>query len=262
LLAFCNYLFLITVRAHQVLRSFVSAIGMENEYTIIVINPRLPAHRVTYGYRFGFSQSELNHLRSSKSVVPQLLSQPSRDVYSSSLKSARGAPDASNLASVSERSEAWSRRFLSSMYGSSSIDVQDALHSGIPEKLEEWFAWHKVHAGSADRVAMFSRLASNMLQSSSPADRAYIHSHIIEAAGSAGCLSEAWVGAHRFAWIDMTAGQFTWGTGTGAKGVDSFPHVAPDFLSRAPSQSAATESSVNRPITHFFCQCLCCCCLS
>ena len=239
-------------RAHQVLRSFVSAIGMENEYTIIVINPRLPARHVTYGYRFGFSQSELNHLRSSKSVVPELLSRPSRDVYSSSLKSARGAPDASNLASVSERSEAWSRRFLSSMYGSSSIDVQDALHSAIPEKMEEWFAWHKVHAGTADRVTIFSRLASNMLQSSSPVDRAYIHSHIIEAAGSAGCLSEAWVGAHRFAWIDMTAGQFTWGTGTGAKGVDSFPHVAPDFLSRAPSQSAATESSVNRPITHFF----------
>jgi len=185
----------------QVLRSFVSAIGLDNEYTVVVINPRLPAKGATYGYRFGFSQSELNHLRSSDSIIPELLSRPYRDAYTSSLNSARGAPAASNVESVSERSEAWSRRFLSSMYGSSSIDVQDALHLGLPEKLEEWFAWHKVHAGIADRASMFARLATNMLRSSSPVDRAYIHSHVIEAAGSAGCLTEAWVSAHRFAFL-------------------------------------------------------------
>jgi hypothetical protein len=139
------------------------------------------------------------------------------------------------------------------MYGSSSIDVQDALHTAMPEKLEEWFAWHKVHAGIANRVDLFTRLASNMLKSNLPVDRAYIHSHIIEAAGSAGCLSEAWVSAHRFAWIDLTAGQFTWGTGTGSKSVDSFPHVASDFLSRAsPSLKLDKESSVNIPVTHLF----------
>jgi hypothetical protein len=199
---------------------------------------------VTYGYRFGFSQNELNHLRSSSSIIPELLSRRSRDAYASSLNSARGAPDASNTASISDRSEAWSRRFISSMYGSSSVDVQDALHTAIPEKLEEWFEWHKVHAGTADRASLFARLATNMLQSKLPVDRAYIHSHVIEAAGSAGCLTEAWVSAYRFAWIDLTAGQFTWGTGTGAKGVDSFPHVSSDFLSRSPPHNREVELSV------------------
>jgi hypothetical protein len=218
-----------------------------NMYTVIVINPRLPAPGVSYGYRFGFSQSELNHLRSSDSVISELLSRPSKDAYASSLKSARGAPDASNVASVSERSETWSRRFFSSMYGSSSIDIQDALHSAMPEKLEEWFAWHKVHAGAATKVSLFAQLATNMLRSNSPVDRAYVNSHVVEAAGSAGCLTEAWVSAYRFAWIDLSAGQFTWGTGTGAKGADSFPHVAPDFFSRGPSHHLDFEASVTPP---------------
>ncbi len=230
----------------QVLHSFVSSVGLDNEYTVIVINPRPPASGVSYGYRFGFSESELNHLRSSDSTVSELLSRPSRDNYASSLKSARGAPDdTSNAASVSERSETWSRRFFSSMYGSGSIDVQDALHSAMPEKLEEWFAWHKVHAGAASKTSLFAQLATNMLRSNLPVDRAYIESHVVEAAGSAGCLTEAWVSAHRFAWIDLTAGQFTWGTGTGAKGVDSFPHVPSDFLSRIPSHNRNFEASVN-----------------
>ncbi len=243
------------MRSLQVLRSFVSSLGLDNEYTLIVLNPRLPAPGVAYGYRFGFSQSELNHLRSSDSIVPQLLSRPSRDAYTSSLNSARGAPAALNSASVSERSEAWSRRFISSMYGSSSVDVQDAMHTGIPEKLEEWFAWHKVHAGTAEAVGLFARLATDMLRSKSPVDRAYIHSHVIEAAGSAGCLTEAWVSAYRFAWIDLTAGQFTWGTGTGAKGVDSFPHVSSDFLFRGPSPKQEVENSVYSPFPPFFTFC-------
>ena len=242
---FRHVLMLIALCPLQVLRSFVSAVGLDNEYTVIVINPRLPAPGVTYGYRFGFSQSELNHLRSSDSIIPELLSRPSRDAYTSSLKSARAAPDVSNVESVSERSEAWSRRFMSSMYGSSSSDVQDAMHLALPEKLEEWFAWHKVHAGTADRTDMFARLATKMLRSNLPVDRAYIRSHVIDAAGSAGCLTEAWVGSHRFAWIDLTAGQFTWGTGTGAKSADSFPHVASNFLFRTQSRDHEVEASVH-----------------
>ncbi len=234
------------------LRSFVSSLGLENESTVVVLNPRLPAPGVAYGYRFGFSQSELNHLRSSDSIIPELLSRPSADIYASPLTSARGAPDASNSASIAERSEAWSRRFISSMYGSSSVDVQDALHTAIPEKLEEWFAWHKVHAGTAARFGLFTRLATNMLRSKSPVDRAYIHSHVIEAAGSAGCLTEAWVSAYRFAWIDLSAGPFAWGTGTGAKGADSFPHVASDFFSRAPSYIHNVDASVRSRRALFF----------
>jgi hypothetical protein len=239
-LMWCFHLF-----CSQVLSSFISTIGLEKEYSLVVINPRPPAPGVTYGYRYGFSKSELRHLRSSASAVAELLSRPTSDPYSSSLKSARGAPDVSKVTGISERSEAWSRRFFSSMYGSDSIDVQDALHSAIPEKLEEWFSWHRVHAGSGNGADTFVRLATNMLRSALPVDRDYIRSHVIEAAGSAGCLTEAWVSAHRFAWIDLSAGPFTWGTGAGAKGLDSLPHVSHDFFSQITTRNHEEEEFVS-----------------
>jgi hypothetical protein len=246
--------FLVTSAAHdnafcfQVLHSFVSSIGLDHQYTLIVISPRPPAPGVSYGYRYGFSQSELNHLRSSDSAVSDLLSRPPRDAYASSLNSAHNARNAaSSGASVAERSEAWARRFFSSMYGSGSIDVQDALHSAMPEKLEEWFAWHRIRAGAAKKISLFMQLATNMLRSNLPVDRAYIESHVLEAAGSAGCLTEAWISAHRFAWIDLTAGRFTWGTGTGAKGADSFPHVPSDFFSGSSVHNHDVEATVLLP---------------
>lgn len=57
------------------------AMGMDDQPTLFIVNPKKPVKKLRYGYRFGFSEHELQRLRqvSARRLPPRVLSWAEHD---------------------------------------------------------------------------------------------------------------------------------------------------------------------------------------
>lgn len=55
------------------LKDLVDCLRLNNSYTLFLMNPKLPYPDMNYGYRYGFSQAELEHLHENATLVRELM---------------------------------------------------------------------------------------------------------------------------------------------------------------------------------------------
>ncbi|KAK9741561.1 hypothetical protein RND81_03G113500 [Saponaria officinalis] len=194
--------------------SFIEYLQLGNAYNIFVLNPKRDANMTRYGYRRGLSESELNFLRQNKSLQASVHESKSfSDITLAIEKIQRPLYEKHPMAkfawTTTEETDTveWSSRC------SKALDNIQSLYQG---KDTDYIVQSKVlqvvNGKSGDlKLAYQKELKSG--------DFSSLHAE---------CLTDAWIGKDRWAFIDLTAGPFTWGPAVGGQGVrteQSLPNV-------------------------------------
>ncbi|XP_021744392.1 uncharacterized protein LOC110710407 isoform X1 [Chenopodium quinoa] len=194
--------------------SLIEYLQLGNAYNIFVLNPKHRTNITHYGYRRGLSESEINFLRENTSlqaivreskIVPEsiiAIEKIQRPLYEKH-------PMAKFAWTLTEETDTveWSNRC------SEALDSIEELYKG---KDIDYVIQNKVlqmlNGKSRDlKLALQKELKSG--------DLSNLHAE---------CLTDTWIGKDRWAFIDLSAGPFTWGPAVGGQGVrteESLPNV-------------------------------------
>lgn len=189
--------------------SLVDYLHLENAYTIFILNPRHDTKKNKYGYRRGFSESEINFLRENKTLQDKIL------------------------------------RLDNSMNGLlelTKVKSKNPLYFNHPMSKFAWTAaeqidmdeWCKIVDKALSDVEMFLQgkdtteiilnKASQILDGVKD-DTRVIFEKELKSRDMTGihpeCLTDTWVGRNRWAFVDLTVGSFSWGPAVGGEGVRS-----------------------------------------
>lgn len=194
--------------------SLIEYLQLESAYNIFILNPKRVANVTRYGYRRGLSESEINFLRQNTSL--QSILRESKNTPESTLaiekiqrplyakhpmaKFAWTATDEIDTVEWSSRCSEALDKFEQSYQGK---DTDYVIQSKVLQLLN----------GKSDdlKLALKKELKSGDLSS--------LHAE---------CLTDTWIGKHRWAFIDLSAGPFTWGLAVGGQGVrteETLPNV-------------------------------------
>lgn len=194
--------------------SLIEYLQLGNAYNFFVLNPKHHADISKYGYRRGLSESEINFLGQNKSL--QAMIRESKNVPESALAIEKihrplyeKHPMAKFAWTITDETDTveWSNRC------SEALDSIEKLYQG---KDTEYVVQSKVlqvlNGKSGDlKLALQKGLKSGELSN--------LHAE---------CLTDTWIGKDRWAFIDLSAGPFTWGPAVGGQGVrteETLPNV-------------------------------------
>ncbi|CAL5058308.1 unnamed protein product [Urochloa decumbens] len=207
-----------SAQMEHVFSTLVDHLQIQEAYNIFILNPKPISKSINYGYRKGFSESEINLLRENKTLQARIL-QSKRD-------------DKLFLADIEKgvnRKPLYESHPLSSFSWAStdSMDMGD---------------WSKK---CKEALSKFERLKEGKSKDDIVYDKAVqilhgtkdeMHDILDNALKSSGlkglhaeCLTDIWIGRERFAFVDLSAGPFAWGPSVGGDGVRtelSLPNVA------------------------------------
>ncbi|TVU30116.1 hypothetical protein EJB05_21723 [Eragrostis curvula] len=167
-----------SAQMEHVVSTLVDHLQIQEAYNIFILNPKPIGKSVNYGYRKGFSESEINLLRENKTLQ-------ARGDWSKKCKEALS-------------------KFELLKEGKSKDDI-------VYEKAVQ------ILHGTKDELHY---ILEGALKSS---DVKGLHAQ---------CLTDIWIARDRFAFIDLSAGPFSWGPSVGGDGVRtelSLPNVAKAF---------------------------------
>nr|CAB3446569.1 unnamed protein product [Digitaria exilis] len=190
---------------------------IQEAYNIFILNPKPISKGVNYGYRKGFSESEINLLRENKTLQARILqSKSDNKLFLDIEKGVNRKPlyESHPLSSFS-----WATTDSMDM-GDWSKKCKEALSKF--EMLKE---------GKSKDDIVYDK-AVQILHG--PKDEMHdILENTLKSSGFKGlhaeCLTDIWVGRERFAFVDLSAGPFAWGPSVGGDGVRtelSLPNVA------------------------------------
>lgn len=185
--------------------SLVEYLQLEAAYNIFILNPKHTTKRVKYGYRRGLSETEINFLKENKELQSKILQ--SESVSESFLaldKMKRPLYDKHPMAKFSwtvteERDTVeWCDRCLDVLNNVENLsqekDAANIIHSKVMQILKG--------KGNDMQTLFYKELKSGNLSG--------LHAE---------CLTDTWVGNSRWAFIDLSAGPFSWGPAVGGEGV-------------------------------------------
>lgn len=201
-------------RMEYLFSALINYVQIEDAYNIFILNPKHNTTRVHYGYRRGLSESEISFLKENKTLQDRLLR--SETVAESALEIDKGNPRPLHV----NRPTA-----VFSWTATEEIDTiewskkcSDALVS--VERLNE---------GKDTAELVYSR-AAQMLHGKD--DLRQLLDKGLKAGDLSGlhpeCITDTWIGRERWAFIDLSAGPFSWGPAVGGEGVrteHSLPNV-------------------------------------
>ncbi|KAL6585624.1 hypothetical protein OROMI_002268 [Orobanche minor] len=194
--------------------SLVEYLQLEDAYNIFILNPKNDTKRTKYGYRRGLSETEINFLKENKSLQARILQ--SGNVPESVLaldKMKRPLygkhPMAKFSWTVTEETDTieWCNRCL------------DALNN-----VERLYQGKDTADVIQHKVLQFLNLKNDDLKLFTEKDLKSGDFNGFHAE----CLTDTFIGNHRWAFIDLTAGPFSWGPSVGGEGVrteQSLPNV-------------------------------------
>nr|CAB3504481.1 unnamed protein product [Digitaria exilis] len=201
------------------------AIIIQEGYNIFILNPKPFSKGVNYGYRKGFSESEINLLRENKTLQARILqSKSDNKLFLADIeKGVNRKPLYENhpLSSFSWAStDSMDMCFTHLVQGDWSKKCKEALSKF--EMLKE---------GKSKDDIVYDK-AVQILHG--PKDEMHdVLENALKSSGFKGlhaeCLTDIWVGRERFAFVDLSAGPFAWGPSVGGDGVRtelSLPNVA------------------------------------
>ncbi|KAE8794042.1 hypothetical protein D1007_31337 [Hordeum vulgare] len=201
----------------HVFSTLVDHLQIQEAYNIFILNPKPIEKGTQYGYRKGFSESEINLLRENKTLQARIL-QSKRDpkLYFDIEKGANKRPLYENhpLSSFSWTTTDnvdmgdWSKQCKEALSGFELLKAGKSKEDIIYDKAVQ------ILHGAKDELhdVLESALISSDLKG--------LHAE---------CLTDIWVGRNRFAFVDLTAGPFSWGPAVGGDGVRTeltLPNVA------------------------------------
>ncbi|QCD95187.1 hypothetical protein DEO72_LG5g3280 [Vigna unguiculata] len=187
------------------LSSLVEYLQLDNAYNIFILNPKRDERKSKYGYRRGLSEPEINLLKENKSLQMKLLQ-------------AENIPE--NLLALTK--------------------IQRPLYVKHPMMKFSWtrtedadvMEWHNIWLNALDN---FRRLyqgkdiadiievkALQLLKGKDENLKLHLEK-VLKSADYSGfqaeCLTDTWIGKDRWAFIDLSAGPFSWGPAVGGEGV-------------------------------------------
>ncbi|KAJ4930471.1 hypothetical protein NE237_008258 [Protea cynaroides] len=194
--------------------NLVEYLQLENAYNIFILNPKRESSRAKYGYRRGLSESEISFLREDKGLQTKILQSKSNEETIFSLdKIKRPLYEKHPMTKF-----AWT--------GTEDIDTiewsnvcRDALNDV-----------EKLYQGKDTADIIYSKVAQ--LLKGKNEDMKLLLGKELKAGDLSGlhseCLTDTWIGRDRWAFIDLSAGPFSWGPAVGGEGVRtelSLPNV-------------------------------------
>ncbi|CAH9128493.1 unnamed protein product [Cuscuta epithymum] len=185
--------------------SLVEYLQLEDAYNIFILNPKHNEKRVKYGYRRGLSEAEINFLKENKELQSKVLQSGTVSESVLALDKMKKPlyekhPMAKFSWTVTEESDTveWCNRCLNVLNNVESLsqekDASSIIHSKVMQILK----------GKGDDL---QSLFHKELKSG---DFSGLHAE---------CLTDTWVGNLRWAFIDLSAGPFSWGPAVGGEGV-------------------------------------------
>ncbi|XP_065881246.1 uncharacterized protein [Euphorbia lathyris] len=193
--------------------SLVEYLQLENAYNIFVLNPKHDLKRSKYGYRRGLSESELTFLKENKSLLEKILQSGSIPESALELEKLKRPlyekhPMAKFAWTITEDTDTdeWYNICLNALNNIEKLylgkDISDIIQSKVLQLLK--------------RKNEDFKLLEKEVKTGGFSD---IHAE---------CLTDTWIGRERWAFIDLTAGPFSWGPAVGGEGVRteiSLPNV-------------------------------------
>ncbi|XP_020148771.1 uncharacterized protein [Aegilops tauschii subsp. strangulata] len=227
----------------HVFSTLVDHLQIQEAYNIFILNPKPIEKSTQYGYRKGFSESEINLLRENKTLQARIL-QSKRDpkLYLDIEKGVNKRPLYENhpLSSFSWTTTDnvdmgdWSKQCKEALSGFELLKAGKSKEDIIYDKAVQ------ILHGAKDELhdVLESALMSSDLKG--------LHAE---------CLTDIWVGRNRFAFVDLTAGPFSWGPAVGGDGVRTeltLPNVAKTVGAVAEVTEEEAEESLQDTIRERF----------
>ncbi|XP_047090256.1 uncharacterized protein LOC124702177 [Lolium rigidum] len=197
--------------------TLVDHLQIQEAYNIFILNPKPMENSNQYGYRKGFSESEINLLRENKTLQAQILqSRSGKNLYLDIEKGVNKRPlyESHPLSSFS-----WTTTDKLDM-GDWSQKCKEALHN-----------FELLNAGKSKYDIVYDK-AVQILHGAKDELHDVLESALMSSdlkGLHAECLTDIWIGRNRFAFVDLSAGPFAWGPAVGGDGVRSelsLPNVA------------------------------------
>ncbi|XWS52343.1 hypothetical protein CRYUN_Cryun11dG0059800 [Craigia yunnanensis] len=194
--------------------SLVEYLQLEDAYNIFILNPRRDSRRAKYGYRRGLSESEITLLKEDKSLQSKILQ--SRSIPGSVLaldnikKPLYGKHPMAKFAwTIAEETDTveWYNICLDAL-----MNVEKLYQGKNTAEIIQNKVLQLLNGKNEDMKLLLER----GLKSGD------FNDHHAE------CLTDTWIGRNRWAFIDLTAGPFSWGPAVGGEGVRtelSLPNV-------------------------------------
>ncbi|AES94886.2 transmembrane protein, putative [Medicago truncatula] len=194
--------------------SLVEYLQLENAYNIFILNPKRAEKKTKYGYRRGLSESEFNFLKENKTLQTKLLQ--SEEVPENTLAFTK------------------IQRPLYVKHPMMKFAWTRAEDSEIVEWYNIWLEtlnnFGKLHQGK--EIAQIIEAKALQLLKGKDQDLKLFLERILKSGDYGGfqaeCLTDTWIGKNRWAFIDLSAGPFSWGPAVGGDGVRteaSLPNV-------------------------------------
>ncbi|KAK1549687.1 hypothetical protein Q3G72_006205 [Acer saccharum] len=194
--------------------SLVDYLQLENAYNIFVLNPKLEVNRAKYGYRRGLSESEINFLKENKDLQTKILQSGSIPESLLALEKIKRPlyekhPMTKFSWMVAEDADTveWYNICLDALNNVERLyqgkDTANVIQSKVLQLLK---------GKNEDMKILFEKELKS-------GDLGNLHAE---------CLTDTWIGKDRWAFIDLTAGPFSWGPAVGGEGVRtelSLPNV-------------------------------------
>jgi hypothetical protein len=201
----------------HIFSTLVDHLQIQEAYNIFILNPKPISKSINYGYRKGFSEAEITLLRENRTLQARILQSKSDNKLSLDIE--KGVNRKPLYESHPLSSFSWATTDNMDM-GDWSKKCKEALSKF--ELLKEGKSKDDIVYDKAVQILHGTKdemhdILENALKSSGLKG---LHAE---------CLTDTWIGRERFAFIDLSAGPFTWGPSVGGDGVRtelSLPNVA------------------------------------
>ncbi|KAJ9692983.1 hypothetical protein PVL29_011900 [Vitis rotundifolia] len=194
--------------------SLVDYLQLENAYNIFVLNPKHDGKKAKYGYRRGLSESEINFLKENKDLQTKILQSGTIPESVLALEKIKRPlyekhPMEKFAWTITEDTDTveWSNICVDALNNVDRFyqgkDTADIIHGKVIQILK---------GKNEDMKQLFGKELKS-------GDLSGIHAE---------CLTDTWIGKDRWAFIDLSAGPFSWGPAVGGEGVRtelSLPNV-------------------------------------
>ncbi|XP_010545474.1 PREDICTED: uncharacterized protein LOC104817833 isoform X2 [Tarenaya hassleriana] len=193
--------------------SLVNYLHLEDAYNIFILNPKHDIKGAKYGYRRGLSESEISYLKENKDWLTKILQS--------------GSPSESILAFDKMRKPLYEKHPMLKFAWTVSEDTdtvewynacEDALN-----KLEQLYQGKDAAELIKSKILQFKGKNEDMNILLEKSIKSGDFSNL-----NAECLTDIWIGMGRWAFVDLSAGPFSWGPSVGGEGVRtelSLPNV-------------------------------------
>ncbi|KAF6143858.1 hypothetical protein GIB67_009839 [Kingdonia uniflora] len=237
-----NVLWQVDVDMMEVLcASLVEYLEIENAYNILILNPKHDIKRQKYGYRRGLSESEISFLKENKSLQTKIL-------HSGSVKEKAFALD-------KIKRPLYEKHPMTKFTLTLSEDTDTVEWSNIC--LDALNNVEKLYQGKETADILHSKIVQ--LMNGKNEDMKLLLEMELKSEKFAGvhaeCLTDTWMGKDRWAFIDLSAGPFSWGPSVGGEGVRtevSLPNVEKTIGAVAEITEAEAEDHLQGAIQERF----------